>query len=390
MLYYLFDWLDRAFDFPGAGVFQYISFRASMAAILSLLIMLFCGKPFIRFIRRKSIGETVRNLGLEGQKEKEGTPTMGGLIILSAIVIPTLLLAKLDNVYVITMLVTTLWLGLIGFIDDYIKVFKKDKAGMPGKFKVFGQIVLGLGVGLLLSFHPDIASTKTTIPFVKGNEFDYAWLISWMGDWTQNWVWVVYVLVAIFVVTAVSNAANLTDGIDGLATSTASIIGGALAILAWLSGNIIMANYLNIVYLPNIGELTVFITAFVGATLGFLWFNTYPAEIFMGDTGSLALGGIIAVFALLIRKELILPILCGIYVVEDFSVILQTWGCKLYRRKHHLPPDQAVPIDKRPFLMTPIHHHYQKQGIAEPKIVQRFVIIGILLAIVSIVTLKLR
>ncbi len=390
MLYYLFDWLDRAFDFPGAGVFQYISFRASMAAILSLLIMLFCGKPFIRFIRRKSIGETVRNLGLEGQKEKEGTPTMGGLIILSAIVIPTLLLAKLDNVYVITMLVTTLWLGLIGFIDDYIKVFKKDKAGMPGKFKVFGQIVLGLGVGLLLSFHPDIASTKTTIPFVKGNEFDYAWLISWMGDWTQNWVWVVYVLVAIFVVTAVSNAANLTDGIDGLATSTASIIGGALAILAWLSGNIIMANYLNIVYLPNIGELTVFITAFVGAALGFLWFNTYPAEIFMGDTGSLALGGIIAVFALLIRKELILPILCGIYVVEDFSVILQTWGCKLYRRKHHLPPDQAVPIDKRPFLMTPIHHHYQKQGIAEPKIVQRFVIIGILLAIVSIVTLKLR
>lgn len=390
MLYYLFDWLDRAFDFPGAGVFQYISFRASMAAILSLLIMLFCGKPFIRFIRRKSIGETVRNLGLEGQKEKEGTPTMGGLIILSAIVIPTLLLAKLDNVYVITMLVTTLWLGLIGFIDDYIKVFKKDKAGMPGKFKVFGQVVLGLGVGLLLSFHPDIASTKTTIPFVKGNEFDYAWLISWMGDWTQNWVWVVYVLVAIFVVTAVSNAANLTDGIDGLATSTASIIGGALAILAWLSGNIIMANYLNIVYLPNIGELTVFITAFVGAALGFLWFNTYPAEIFMGDTGSLALGGIIAVFALLIRKELILPILCGIYVVEDFSVILQTWGCKLYRRKHRLPPDQAVPIDKRPFLMTPIHHHYQKQGIAEPKIVQRFVIIGILLAIVSIVTLKLR
>lgn len=390
MLYYLFDWLDRAFDIPGAGVFQYISFRASMAAILSLLIMLFCGKPFIRFIRRKSIGETVRNLGLEGQKEKEGTPTMGGLIILSAIVIPTLLLAKLDNVYVITMLVTTVWLGLIGFIDDYIKVFKKDKAGMPGKFKVFGQIVLGLGVGLLLSFHPDIASTKTTIPFVKGNEFDYAWLISWMGDWTQNWVWVVYVLVAIFVVTAVSNAANLTDGIDGLATSTASIIGGALAILAWLSGNIIMANYLNIVYLPNIGELTVFITAFVGAALGFLWFNTYPAEIFMGDTGSLALGGIIAVFALLIRKELILPILCGIYVVEDFSVILQTWGCKLYRRKHHLPPDQAVPVDKRPFLMTPIHHHYQKQGIAEPKIVQRFVIIGILLAIVSIVTLKLR
>ena len=390
MLYYLFDWLDRAFDLPGAGVFQYISFRSSMAAILSLLIMLFCGKPFIRLIRRKSIGESVRNLGLEGQKEKEGTPTMGGLLILAAIIIPTLLFAQLDNVYVLTMLVTTVWLGLIGFIDDYIKVFKKDKAGMPGRFKVFGQVMLGLGVGLLLSFHPSIASTKTTIPFVKGNEFDYAWLISWMGDWTVDWVWVVYVLVAIFVVTAVSNASNLTDGIDGLATGTASIIGGALAILAWLSGNIIMSNYLNIVYLPHIGELTIFITAFVGATLGFLWFNTYPAEIFMGDTGSLAIGGIIAVFALLIRKELLLPILCGIYLVEDFSVILQTWGCKSYRRKHKLPAGEMVPIDKRPFLMTPIHHHYQKKGISEPKIVQRFVIIGILLAIVSIVTLKLR
>lgn len=390
MLYYLFDWLDRAFDFPGAGVFQYISFRASMSAITSLLIMLACGKPFIRFIRRKSIGETVRNLGLEGQKEKEGTPTMGGLLILAAIIIPTLLFAKLDNIYVIAMLVTTVWLGLIGFIDDYIKVFKHDKKGMPGKFKVFGQVVLGAAVGLLLSFYPKIASTKTTIPFVKGNEFDYAWLISWMGDWTQNWVWVVYVAVAILVVTAVSNAANLTDGIDGLATSTASIIGGALAILAWLSGNIIMSNYLNIVYLNDIGELTVFITAFVGATLGFLWFNTFPAEVFMGDTGSLALGGIIAVFALLIRKELLLPILCGIYLIEDGSVIIQTIGCKLYRKRHKLPKGQMVPVEERPFLMTPIHHHYQKKGIPEPKIVQRFAIIGILLAIISIVTLKLR
>ena len=390
MLYYFFDWLDKSFDFPGAGVFQYISFRASMSAIVSLFIMLLLGKPFIRFIRRKSIGETVRNLGLAGQKEKEGTPTMGGLLILTAVIVPTLLFAKLDNVYVDTMLVTTVWLGLIGFIDDYIKVFRKDKKGLPGKFKVFGQVALGLGVGLLLSFHPDIASTKTTIPFVKGNEFDYAWLISWMGDWTQNWVWLVYVLVSIFVVTAVSNAANLTDGIDGLATTTASVIGVALAILAWLSGNVIMANYLNIVYLNDIGELTVFITAFVGATLGFLWFNTYPAEVFMGDTGSLALGGIIAVFALLIRKELLLPVLCGIYLVEDFSVILQTWGCKRYRRKHKLPAGQPVPIEKRPFLMTPIHHHYQKKGLPEPKIVQRFAIIGILLAIVSIVTLKLR
>lgn len=390
MLYYLFDWLDKTFDFPGAGVFQYISFRASMAAITSLLIMLVLGKPFMRYIRRKSIGETVRSLGLTGQKEKEGTPTMGGLLILAAIIIPTLLFAKLDNIYVVTMLVSTIWLGIIGFIDDYIKVFKKDKEGLPGKFKVMGQVLLGLGVGLLLSFHPEIASTKTTIPFVKGNMFDYAWLISWMGSWTANWVWVVYVLVAIFVVTAVSNAANLTDGIDGLATSTAAIIGGSLAILAWLSGNIIMANYLNIVYLSNIGELTIFITAFVGATLGFLWFNTYPAEMFMGDTGSLALGGIIAVFALLIRKELLIPVLCGIYLVEDFSVIWQTWGCKRYRRKHKLPIGQPVPIEKRPFLMTPIHHHYQKKGMAEPKIVQRFIIIGILLAIISIVTLKLR
>lgn len=390
MLYYLFDWLDRAFDFPGAGVFQYISFRASMAAITSLAIMLFAGKPFINFIRRKSIGETVRSLGLDGQKEKEGTPTMGGLLILTAIIVPTLLFAKLDNIYVITMLVTTIWLGMIGFVDDYIKVFKKDKQGLPGKFKVFGQVALGLGIGLLLSFHPDIATFKTTIPFVKGNEFDYAWIIGWMGDWAKNLTWLVYVLVAIFVVTAVSNAANLTDGIDGLATSTAGIIGGTLAILAWLSGNVVMANYLNIVYLNNIGELTIFITAFVGACLGFLWFNTYPAEIFMGDTGSLALGGIIAVFALLIRKELLLPVLCGIYLVEDFSVIIQTWGCKLYRRKHQLPIGQLVPVEKRPFLMTPIHHHYQKKGVKEPKLVQRFAIIGILLAIVSIVSLKLR
>lgn len=390
MLYYLFNWLDSVFDFPGAGVFQYISFRAAMASITSLLIMLLFGNRFIGFIRRKSIGETVRSLGLTGQKEKEGTPTMGGLLILAAIIIPTVLFAKLGNVYVIIMLVTTVWLGLIGFVDDYIKVFKKDKEGLPGRFKVVGQVMLGLGVGLMLSFHPGMASTKTTIPFVKGNEFDYAWLISWMGSWTQDWVWVVYVLVAIFVITAVSNASNLTDGIDGLATGTAGIIGGALAILAWLSGNVIMSRYLNIVYLPDIGELTVFIAAFVGATLGFLWFNTFPAQVFMGDTGSLALGGIIAVFALLIRKELLLPVLCGIYVVEDFSVIWQTWRCKRYRRKYRLPIGEPVPIEKRPFLMTPIHHHYQKKGIPEPKIVQRFLIIGILLAIVSIVTLKLR
>ena len=377
MLYYLFDWLDRAFDVPGAGVFQYITFRASMAAIVSLLIMLFCGKPFIQYIRRKSIGETVRNLGLEGQKEKEGTPTMGGLLILAAIIVPTLLFAKLDNVYVLTMLVTTVWLGFIGFVDDYIKVFKKDKRGMPGKFKVFGQVMLGLGVGLLLSFHPDIASSKTTIPFVKGNEFDYAWLISWMGDWTQNWVWLVYVLVAIFVVTAVSNASNLTDGIDGLATITASITGGSLAILAWLSGNIIMANYLNIVYLADIGELTVFITAFVGATLGFLWFNSYPAEIFMGDTGSLALGGIIAVFALLILSA---------HEQEKETVI------QMLTKQN--PQGQAGLIDFQHhtigrFLSTTSFPRLQ-MAFHGNTVIDYNPDIGILLAIVSIVTLKLR
>lgn len=392
MLYYLFNWLDQTFNVPGAGVFQYISFRASFAAITSLLIMLFFGKPFIRLIQRKQIGETVRQLGLEGQNEKAGTPTMGGVLILAAIIIPTLLFAKLDNIYVLIMLGTTVWLGLVGFIDDYIKVFKKDKKGLPGKFKVIGQVTLGIMVGLLIMFHPDINQhgTCTTIPFVKGNELDYAKIITWMGDWAQNWVWLLYVLIVILIITAVSNASNLTDGIDGLATGVASVNGGALAILAWLSGNIIMAGYLNIMYLPNIGELTVFITAFVGATLGFLWFNTHPAEIFMGDTGSLAIGGIIAVFALLIRKELLLPVLCGIYLVEDLSVIIQTASCKIYRRRHKLPMSQMVPVEHRAFLMTPLHHHYQKKGIKEQKITQRFIITAILLAIVSIVTLKLR
>lgn len=392
MLYYLFDWLDKAFDFPGAGVFQYISFRASFSAITSLVIMLILGKPFIRFIQRKQIGETVRHLGLEGQNEKAGTPTMGGLLILSAIIIPTILFAKLDNIYVLVMLGTTIWLGLVGFIDDYIKVFKKNKQGLPGKFKVIGQVGLGLAVGLIIMFHPEINanSTCTTIPFVKGTELDYAKIITWMGDWAKDWVWLLYVLIVILIVTAVSNASNLTDGIDGLATGVAAVNGGALAILAWLSGNVIMATYLNIIYLPNIGELTVFISAFVGATLGFLWYNTHPAEIFMGDTGSLAIGGIIAVFALLIRKELLLPVLCGIYLIEDLSVIIQTSSCKIYRRRHKLPLSQPVPVEHRAFLMTPLHHHYQKKGIKEQKITQRFVIIAILLAIVSIVSLKLR
>jgi len=423
MLYYLFTWLDRAFDLPGAGVFQYISFRAGMSIITSLAIMLIFGKPFINYLRRKQVGEKIRDLNLQGQNEKAGTPTMGGLLILAAIIIPTLLFAKLDNIYVLIMLGTTIWLGMVGFLDDYLKK-TKGKEGLNGKWKVLGQVILGLTVGLLVSFHPDITvrqtlsstsanasslqvkensyntvsvyagkdvkSTKTTIPFVKDNELDYSKLITWMGDWSNKWVWLLYVLIVIFIITAVSNAANLTDGIDGLATSVAAVNGGALALLAWVSGNIIFAHYLNIMYLPNIGELTIFITAYMGATLGFLWFNTHPAEIFMGDTGSLALGGIIAVFAILIRKELLLVILCGIYLAEDLSVIIQTAGCKLYRRKHKLPIGVPVPIEKRPFLMTPLHHHYQKKGIKEEKIVQRFVIVAILLAVVSIVTLKLR
>lgn len=426
MLYHLFDWLDQTLNIPGTGVFQYISFRAACSAILSLLIMLLFGKPFIKWIGNKlQMLDTVRTeLGLEGATQKAKTPTMGGILILAAIILPTLLFAKLDNIYVVLMLFTTVWLGAVGFVDDYLKK-KRGKDGLPGKYKILGQVILGLVVGLTMMFHPDITikekndvqhyvaqhnvninhnyekattefsndpvkSTKTTIPFVKNNELDYSKIITWMGDWAKDWVWLVYVIVVIVVVTAVSNASNLTDGIDGMATSVAAVNGGALAILAWVSGNIIMANYLNIMYLPNIGELTVFIAAFVGATLGFLWYNTHPAEIFMGDTGSLAIGGIIAVFALLIRKELLLPVLCGIYLIEDLSVIIQTAGCKYYRKKHKLPASERVPIEKRPFLMTPIHHHYQKKGIAEEKVVQRFVIISILLAIVSIVTLKLR
>ena len=417
MLYYLFTWLDKAFNFPGAGVFQYISFRAAMSVITSLVIILILGKPFIKWLKRKQIGETVRDLQLEGQKEKEGTPTMGGIIILAAIIVPTLLFAKLDNIYVLIMLGTTVWLGLLGFLDDYIKVFRHNKEGLPGKYKIVGQVTLGLAVGLLIMYHPDITikeksslenfvathnvniqdnydratrefskdpikSTKTTIPFVKNNELDYAKIITWMGDWAKKWVWVLYVIIVIFVVTATSNAANLTDGIDGLATGTSAIIGATLAILAWVSGNIIFANYLNIMYLPNIGELAIFITAFVGATLGFLWYNSHPAEIFMGDTGSLPIGGIIAVFALLIRKELLIPIMCGIFLIEDVSVILQTSYFKYTRKRYG--------EGRRIFLMAPLHHHYQKKGIPEQKIVMRFYLIGILLAIVSIVTLKLR
>lgn len=392
MLYYLFEWFDKGLDIPGTGVFHYISVRAAASMVTSLLIMLVLGKPFIRWMKNKMgmMDEVRTELGLEGAARKSQTPTMGGLLILAAIVIPTLLFAKLDNIYVLIMLGTTVWMGMIGFLDDYLKK-TRGKAGLPGKYKVLGQVLLGLVVGLLIIHHPDISgSTTTTIPFVKNNEFDYAWLVTWMGDWAGDLVWVVYVLIIIFIVTAVSNASNLTDGIDGIATGVASVNGGALAILAWVSGNVVMAGYLNIMYLSNIGELAIFSTAFVGATLGFLWFNTHPAEIFMGDTGSLAIGSIIAVFAVLIKKELLLPILCGIYVVENLSVIIQTSYCKFYRRRHHLPPSQVVPVEKRPFLMTPLHHHYQKKGVAEEKVVIRFVIIAILLAIFTLVTLKLR
>lgn len=417
MLYYLFDWLDSSFDFPGAGVFQYISFRAAAAVITSLLITIVFGKKLINYLRKKQVGETVRDLGLEGQKAKEGTPTMGGLIILAAILIPTLLFAKLDNIYVIIMLITTIWLGALGFVDDYIKVFKKNKAGLSGKLKVVGQVVLGIVVGCMMYFHPDITikekteiaqysqqhnlqdksqyeqakvefqqessrSTKTTIPFVKNNEFDYSWLIKWAGDNYKDYAWIIFIPIVIFFITAISNGANLTDGIDGLATGTSAIIGSCLAILAWVSGNIIFANYLNIMYIPNVGELTIFIAAFVGATMGFLWYNTHPAQIFMGDTGSLAIGGIIAVFAILIRKELLIPILCGVFIVETLSVVMQVSYFKFTKKKYG--------EGRRIFLMSPLHHHYQKKGYPEQKIVQRFFIVSIILAVTTIVTLKLR
>lgn len=392
MLYYLFDWLDKVMDMPGAGVFQYITVRSAASMVTSLLIMLLLGKPFIRWMKNKMgmLDEVRTELGLEGAVQKSKTPTMGGLLILAAIIFPTLLFAKLDNIYVQIMLGTTLWMGMVGFLDDYLKK-KKGKAGLPGKYKIAGQIILGMVVGLLIMYHPDISNpTLTTIPFVKNNELDYSKLVVWMGPWAKDLVWLVVVLVVILVVTAVSNASNLTDGIDGIATGVAAVNGGALALLAWVSGNVIMAGYLNIIYLPNIGELAVFSTAFVGATLGFLWFNTHPAEIFMGDTGSLAIGGIIAVFAVLIKKELLLPVLCGIYFIEDLSVIIQTTSCRLYRRRHKLPAGQPVPIEKRPFLMTPLHHHFQKKGVPEQKVVMRFIITSILLAIFTLSTLKLR
>ena len=404
MLYYLFTYLQESFNFPGAGVFQYISFRAAMAVIVSLLISLMFGKRIISFLAKKQVGESIRDLGLEGQVEKAGTPTMGGLIIISSILVPTILFAQLDNIYVILMIITTLWMGLIGFMDDYIKVFKKDKKGLAGKFKVLGQVSLGLLVGFILYFHPDVVmreqistidksaqvvvvqkdlkSTMTTIPFVKDNKFDYSDLLSWLGDTAKDWAWLIFIPMVIFIVTAVSNGANLTDGIDGLATGTSAIIGLVLAIFAYVSGNIIFADYLNIMYIPNSGELVIFIAAFVGACVGFLWYNSYPAQVFMGDTGSLAIGGIIAVFAIAIRKELLIPIICGIFLIENVSVLIQVSYFKYTKKKFG--------EGNRIFLMSPLHHHYQKAGLHESKIVTRFWIVGIMLAILSFVTLKLR
>ena len=404
MLYYLFEYLQSAYDFPGAGLFQYISFRAAMAVITSLLVSLVFGGKIIRFIQRKQIGEEVRTLGLAGEESKKGTPTMGGLIILGAILIPTLLFTKLDNIYIQIMLVSTIWLGAIGFIDDYIKVFKKDKEGLAGRFKVLGQIGIGLIVGIVMVFHSDIVvkdevslssetevvgsislaqkSSKTTTPFFKNNEFDYQSLTSWMGDTAKDYAWILFVLIVVVIVTAVSNGANMTDGLDGLATGTSAIIVATLALFAYVSGNIIAADYLNIMYIPDTGELVIYMSAFVGACVGFMWYNSYPAQVFMGDTGSLALGGIIAVVAILIRKELLIPILCGVFLVENLSVIMQVGYFKYTKKKFG--------EGKRIFKMAPLHHHYQKLGMHESKIVTRFWIVGIMLAVITVVTLKLR
>ena len=416
MLYHLFDWLDSAYSFPGSGLFQYISFRAAAAVITSLFISMITGKRIINYLKLKQVGESIRDLGLEGQMKKEGTPTMGGLIIILAILVPVLLFANLTNIYIQLMIFTTIWLGILGFIDDYIKSFKKDKKGLSGKFKVVGQVALGIVVGSVMFFHPDIVikekvtmdshveanemfrfdsktnpdlpkyesvrSTKTTIPILKNNELDYSAVLKFLGDDYQKWGFLIFIPIVIFIITAVSNGANLTDGIDGLATGTSAIIGATLGVLAYVSGNIVFANYLNIMYIPMLGELAIFISAFVGATIGFLWYNTFPAQVFMGDTGSLTLGGIIAVFAIIIRKELLIPILCGIFLAESISVILQVSWFKFTKKKYG--------EGRRIFLMSPLHHHYQKKGYHESKIVMRFMIIGIMLAVFTVITLKVR
>jgi phospho-N-acetylmuramoyl-pentapeptide-transferase len=408
MLYYLFEYLRKTLDMPGAGVFQYITFRSALAFMLSLLLSTIYGKRIINFLRNQQVGETVRELGLAGQNEKAGTPTMGGLIIIFATIVPVLLFARLQNIYIVLLIVTTLWMGTIGFIDDYIKIFKKDKEGLKGIFKVIGQVGLGLIVGTVLYFNPAVTvrtdtgysggvkastsivmpaqveekSTATTIPFVKNNEFDYAELLAWTGDGYEKWAWLIFIPVVIFIITAVSNGANLTDGIDGLAAGTSAISVLALGIFTFVSGNIIFSNYLNIMYIPNSGEMTVFISAFVGALIGFLWYNSYPASVFMGDTGSLTIGGIIAVLAIAVRKEILIVLFCGIFLAESASVILQVAYFKYSKKRFG--------EGRRIFLMAPLHHHYQKKGYHESKIVTRFWIVAIMLAILSIVTLKLR
>lgn len=418
MLYYLFDYLDKTFDLPGAGVFQFISFRAGMATLLSLLITILFGKQLINLLRRKQVGEEVRDLGLEGQLQKKGTPTMGGLMILAAIIIPTLLFARLDSIYVILILITTVWMGAVGFLDDYIKTFKKNKEGLAGKFKVVGQVGLGLIVGLTLYFHEDVVvrefdeevmqsfssvadnpandipatayedikTTKTTIPFVKHNEADYKYFVSWITfgliSLPEKYTWVIYVLIVTFIITAVSNGANITDGLDGLAAGSSAIIGVALAIFAYVSGNLRFSQYLDIMYIPQLGEVVVYTTAFVGACIGFLWYNSFPAQVFMGDTGSLSIGGIIAVLALAVRKELLIPVMCGVFLIENLSVILQVSYFKYTKRKYG--------EGRRIFKMSPLHHHYQKMNIHEAKIVTRFWLVGVMLVILTLVTLKIR
>jgi phospho-N-acetylmuramoyl-pentapeptide-transferase len=416
MLIYLFEYLDEI-GFPGAGVFQYISFRSASAVITSLIISMLFGKRIINMLRRKQIGESIRDLGLEGQASKQGTPTMGGIIILASILIPTLLFGDLENTYVLLMILTTVWLGLVGFVDDYIKVFRKNKKGLTGKFKILGQVLLGILIGLALYMDKDVIvrekvllengepsmeivqeqpeqepvnqfvtrdvkSTKTTIPFVKNNEFDYAYLIGFLGENAKKWAWLVLIIAVIIIITAVSNGANMTDGLDGLATGTSAIMGTTLGVLAYLSGNILYADYLNIMYIPYTGELVIYMSAFIGAMVGFLWYNSYPAQVFMGDTGSLSIGGIIAVFAILIRKELLIPILCGIFLMESLSVVMQVSYFKYAKKRFG--------EGRRIFRMAPLHHHYQLKGYSEPKIVTRFWIVGILLAVVTIVTLKIR
>lgn len=407
MLYYLFEFIEKQFQFPGASLFQFLSFRASVAILLSLVFTLIYGKKIINYLRRKQIGETIRDLGLEGQAEKSGTPTMGGIIIILGTLIPVLLLSRLDNIYIQLLIVTTITMGSIGLIDDFIKIFKKDKEGLKGKFKVIGQLMLGVFVGSVLYFHPAVTvkqeivgfeitattaiqevfsaekkSTLTTIPMLKGNEFDYADLLTWISPKLSTYAWIIFIPIVVFIVIAVSNGANLTDGIDGLAAGSSAIMVIALGVFAWVSGNLIFSKYLNIMYIPNVGEVVVFIAALMGSLIGFLWYNTYPASVFMGDTGSLTIGAIIAVIAIIVRKELLIPLLCGIFLIENVSVIMQVGYFKYTKKK--------TGIGRRIFKMSPLHHHYQKLGYHESKIVARFWIIGILLAVLSIVTLKIR